>query len=197
MRSSKTPPSIKQSKTRADELKAAIEANMWDASKNAFVRQIWSDTLQKDTRVDASSASLLWTGLIKNTTKIEAHRKAINTVLKRDTWGLARYDGDIYFYASVFNPAGRECLNNMPAWPVVTLMNSWLDSSSDRLSRLNWSVQRAAYHSMPVGEAVDGDVDQFIWSSSPDIYEHAGIYVITCLIHDGKIPQLKPEDLVY
>lgn len=184
-------------KARADELRNAVNDHLWNSSANAFLRQIWSDTNGNDTRIDASSSSLLWTGLVTDSSRISGHKAAVKATITRDTWGLARYDGDIYFHSSMFNPAGQECQNPMPAWPVITLMNSWVDNASDRLSRLNWTVQRAAYHSMPVGEAVDGDVDRFIWSSSPDIYEHAGIFVITCLIHDGLVPQLRPEDLDY
>ncbi|GIQ91600.1 hypothetical protein KIPB_014939, partial [Kipferlia bialata] len=50
----------------------------------------------------------------------------------------------------------------------------------------------AAYGGMPVGEAVDPIIDQFVFSSAPDIYEHAGIYVWTQLIHHGLAPMPQP-----
>ena len=182
---------------RSVELREAVNNYLWCSSCNGFLRQIWGDTNENDTRTDSSSSSLIWTGLITDETKIDAHMESIKSTLTRDSWGLARYDGDIYFQDSVFSPVPKECENPMPPWPVVTLMNSWIESPADRLERLKWAVDRAAWHSMPVGEAVDGDTDRFIWSSAPDIYEHAGIYVLTCLIHDGLVPRLRPEELEY
>eukprot|EP00767_Chilomastix_cuspidata_P007300 gnl/Chilomastix_cuspidata/792.p1 GENE.gnl/Chilomastix_cuspidata/792~~gnl/Chilomastix_cuspidata/792.p1 ORF type:complete len:684 (-),score=279.36 gnl/Chilomastix_cuspidata/792:35-2086(-) len=179
---------------RADALEDAIYANLWNGS--VFVRQIWSDTLKADERLDSSSAALLWTGLVpESDSRYAEHAAALKANLTRDTWGLARYSGDIYFYASVFNPGGQETTADMPPWPVMTLFYSWTEDADSRQSRLDWAVDRAAYGGMPVGEAVDPTIDEFVWSSAPDIYEHAGIYVWTALIQAGLAPVPAPRAL--
>ena len=38
---------------------------------------------------------------------------------------------------------------------------------------------------MPAGEAIDGITGEIVMSSAPDLYEHAGVYVYTCLLNEG------------
>eukprot|EP00768_Dysnectes_brevis_P005149 gnl/Dysnectes_brevis/3711_a4753_803.p1 GENE.gnl/Dysnectes_brevis/3711_a4753_803~~gnl/Dysnectes_brevis/3711_a4753_803.p1 ORF type:complete len:669 (+),score=229.95 gnl/Dysnectes_brevis/3711_a4753_803:551-2557(+) len=178
---------------RAADIRSAVQTRLWVDSRQGYARQVWSDSLTQDTRFDAASSSLLWTGLLEDSSRAASHLSGLESTLARDTQGLARYEGDIYFYASVFNPGGCETTQDMPPWPVITLFTSWVEDYDRRQERLEWSVSRAAYGGMPVGEAVDPVIDEFVWSSASDVYEHAGITVWTLLIHHGLVPIPTPE----
>lgn len=49
--------------------------------------------------------------------------------------------------------------------------------------RLQWMVDHAAEGQMPVGEAICGVTGNFIASSTPNIYEYAGVYIWVRLLH--------------
>jgi len=51
--------------------------------------------------------------------------------------------------------------------------------------RLQWMVDHAAEGQMPVGEAICGVTGNYIASSTPNIYEYAGVYVWGVLMEQG------------
>ena len=56
----------------------------------------------------------------------------------------------------------------------------------DYQKRLDFMVKYAAYGNMPIGEAVDRYDGALIPPSSPDVFEHGGVYVYTTLLQQGK-----------
>ncbi|GIQ88881.1 hypothetical protein KIPB_011230, partial [Kipferlia bialata] len=131
---------------RADQIKTAVEEYLYMEDRGGYARQIWSDTLDQDTRFDASSSAALWTGMIdKDSDRGISHTQGLSDNLTRDGYGLARYEGDVYFYASVFNPGGCETTENMPPWPVITLFTSWVEDEETRQDRLDWALSRYIY----------------------------------------------------
>ena len=77
-----------------------------------------------------------------------------------------------------------------PSWPVVTGYVAWSEQylGIDFKKRINWMVQVAAYGNMPIGEAADSKDGAMIVTSAPDSFEHAGVYVYTVLLKEGKVP---------
>lgn len=51
--------------------------------------------------------------------------------------------------------------------------------------RLQWMVDHAAEGQMPVGEAICGVTGNFVPSSTPNIYEYAGVYIWAVLMEQG------------
>ncbi|GKT24778.1 conserved hypothetical protein [Aduncisulcus paluster] len=196
---------------RATELHDSIPNRLW-TSDGYVGRQEWSDTHSVQEVVDAATAGSVWGGLLSAYSsysysgqeiedddlqaKRTSHLNAITSRLTHDNYGLARYEGDVYFYTGVFSPAGQEATMDEVSWGVVTMFTAWaelLECGVDQSmecdviwERLNWMVRRSAYGCMAVGEGVDsGDDNLFIMSSAPDIYEHAGVYIITLLAGMG------------
>ncbi|KAG9395490.1 Prokaryotic membrane lipoprotein lipid attachment site [Carpediemonas membranifera] len=188
---------------RARELQAAIVTNLWQEDLGHFARQIWSDSKQVQTKLDGASSAPLFLGLIKTSDSMYSRQlDAVSRLITRDNHGVARYEGDVFFYSGVFNPAGAhvpEVSSDMPAWGVTTMFTAWaeLRAGKDVSARLKWMRDRSAYGGIAVGEAVDGNSaheDTFVFSSAPDIYEHAGVYAVTTLISQGKALPVCPFD---
>ncbi|KAL0237828.1 hypothetical protein GEMRC1_012302 [Eukaryota sp. GEM-RC1] len=151
-----------------------------------FGRSLSQDS-ELDLRVDASTAALIFTGLVKGNDA-------------RNRSGIARYQNDIFFYKSVFNPNGQESSEPEPAWTVTTMFVALaelaLKDTSLVQKRLDWMVERSARFNMPVGEAVDPVIKEFIWSGSPDLYEW-GSYCLVYNVFKGIAPSLDVDELNY
>ncbi|KAL0206639.1 hypothetical protein P9112_001946 [Eukaryota sp. TZLM1-RC] len=180
----------------AEKLENSIISQLWSSDDHYFGRSL-SQHSKLDTRVDSSTTALIYTGLVKGT-KAKSHLDAVKRRLTRSGVGISRYEGDIFFYKSVFNPNGQEASNEMPPWTVTTMFTALAEltlNPSDAMvkKRLDWMVLRSARFNMPIGEAADHE-KEFIWSGAPDIYESC----ITCLVHNvfaGLAKNLNPNEL--
>lgn len=128
-------------RARANDLREAIRTNLWcpggnDGESGYYYRSIWSDSNKPDARIDASSSSILFTGLehvrsdssAKSTGRFESHLRTVIANLTRLQEGIARYDGDLFFYASRFDPGGREVGAPSPPWGVTTMFTAWCEA---------------------------------------------------------------------
>ncbi|KAK2957469.1 putative Carbohydrate-binding family 6 protein [Blattamonas nauphoetae] len=168
-----------------------------------FARQIWSNTLEKQNWVDTSTLAMIYMGVITNQDKTEdgtpIAKSAYEVVKKFNTKstfadkkiaGMARYEGDPYFYNSKWNPSGevKETSDYSAPWGVTTMFSFWaekeLGERVDSQNRLEWMIRSSAKHFLPVGECVNHDGIP-IWSSSPDIYEHGGVFIWASLLEEG------------
>ncbi|KAL0221123.1 hypothetical protein RCL1_000977 [Eukaryota sp. TZLM3-RCL] len=151
-----------------------------------------------DKTIDASTMAVVFTGMISGSKAI-SHYKAVIGALTGDQFGIARYQHDLFFYKSVFNPNGQESLAEQPLWPVTTfhvaLSELMIDSNYKNTvsSRLGWMAKVAAKNEMPIGEGVCSVTGRFIHSGSPDIYEHGGVFVLTYNILSGLSKNLNPD----
>ena len=181
---------------RAAEIKQGVMDSLWDADLGMFVRGRWNDDkFEKDTRADSSSLSIVFTGLCDDTTKAKSHLNYMINKLEKLGGGLSRYENDPYFFDSKWNPCGegtRETQRNEPAWPVTTAYGCWSEHllGIDYQKRLDWMVKYACYGNMPIGEAVDSADGALIVPSTPDCFEHGGVYVFTTLLKAGKVKSI-------
>jgi len=170
--------------SRSCNIQKAVESLLWSEDGGYYYRSISSTTLLPDTCIDSSSVAIIFTGLTTNTTRSTSHMNRVNAALTKLGSGLARYEGDVFFYTSKFNPGGQETSGPEPAWGVVTMFAAWAEHylNKDISQRLAWMSKYAAPGSMPVGEAIDSYTGEFVMTSCPDIYEHGAVFVWSILI---------------
>lgn len=173
---------------RAEEIRTATIKHLWDSQNERLYRGRWALTFQPDERAESATLSCIFTGLLEGNMAL-SHLKYIKDHLTHLEYGLARYTGDPYFYSSAYNPCGegvKETSAAEPVWPVVTAYAAWCEDifGIDYTKRLELMVNVSAYGNMPTGEAVDPNDGSLIVPSSPDGFEHGGVYVFTTLLHE-------------
>ena len=179
--------------TRAAEIQQGVKSALWDSSNQRLYRGVWDDGVyQADARADSSSMSCVFFGLLSGQ-EAKSHLNYITQQLTHLGGGIARYTDDPYFYDSIWNPCGKgtyEASQSEPAWPVVTAYVAWSEQvlGIDFSRRLQFMINVAAYGNMPIGEAADSKDGAMIVTSAPDSFEHAGVYVYTSLLKEGKVP---------
>lgn len=81
---------------------------------------MWSDTLQLDNRTDGSTVAVIFSGTTRESddpfARASSHLSQIVRHLTRLDYGISRYDGDLFFYHSKFNPCGQEVGASSPPW---------------------------------------------------------------------------------
>lgn len=186
----------------ADELRERVRTLMWSGERGHYCRNIDSVTNETNWTPDASTHAAVFCGLERDVVRVKSHVSAVAANLTRLTSGSGRYWGDPYFYDSAWNPAGAaETGSAMPPWGVATMFTAWAEYAAEAMisewdddktklhtsiqSRLQWMVDYACRPLMPAGEAIDGDTGEVVMSSTPDIYEHGGVFAYTCLIVNG------------
>jgi len=182
--------------SRAQALSDNLEAHFWREFANGtglYVRGLMADSLEQDLRMDGSTAAAVFSGACKNVTRARMHLDSIKRRITKLNAGISRYENDPFFYDSLYNPGGREVGEAAPPWGVVTMFTAWAEISAYGCEgsaiivreRLNWMVDHLYPHYMPVGESVDGVSGEPVMSSSPDLYEHAGVYIWTYLLYNN------------
>lgn len=185
---------------RAKEIKQGAKEALWDSENKRLYRGVWDDNDKKpDLRADSASMTCVFFGLLEGE-EAKSHLNYITSKLTKLKNGIARYEGDPYFYDSIWNPCSdhwnkiyhNETQVGEPAWPVVTAYVAWSEHllGIDIQPRLDWMVEIAAYGNMPIGEAVDSKDGSLIVPSAPDCFEHAGVYVYTVLLKQNKVRSL-------
>ena len=191
--------------------------SIYNAATGSYRRGIWANSTEgewsEDDRLDASTAMaiLLLSGSQEAGTNALLHLYEMLGRGQAGGCGVARYQGDIFYYASIFDPAGQEVSQPMPPWGVTTMFAYWasiaLNTNANSNSKevevdprlhpytscaLEWMADIAAYGGMPVGEAVDV-TGKMVWSSAMDLYESAGVFIWGVLQHSGQSPPFQPK----
>lgn len=151
------------------------------------------------TLVDGSTlAAIAWGVIDAGSERAQAHARAVSGFLSRDTWGIARYTGDTYYYTSPYSPAGNEAGGPEPAWPQLAMYMALYElytGQTDRaLSRLEWYVSRSAKGYVPPGEAISWVSQQPIISTTAEPIT-ASVFVMTTLAYQGDFdPRIVPPN---
>lgn len=131
---------------------------LWNASGGYFNRAVNLDGTPR-TLVDGSSNALIVYGVLDAlSSRAVSHVNKIKTNLQHDNYGVARYDGDVFYYTAPFSPGGNEALSDEPTWPqmsaYIALHHLYRGEKSIALEYLKWIVSRTAVGYMAQGEAV-------------------------------------------
>ena len=143
-----------------------------------------------DTTIDCSSDELIALGDINADSERAASQISITEqALQHDTWGIARYTGDTYYYTSQYSPAGNEVGAAEPVWPnmtmLVALYEVYTGDLADALSRLQWYASVSGVGYMPPGEAVSWVTGQPAVSTMSEPFT-AATFVMTSLAYTGQ-----------
>ncbi len=169
----------------------ASPAGLWNSAGGGyFDRAVNTDNTARVDPVDSSSDMLIVLGVVNATSsQAVSHIAKITSTLSQDTWGIARYVGDTFYYTSQYSPAGNEALAAEPSWPqmsmYVALDEIYTGDKADALSRMTWYASRTAVGYMPPGEATSNVTDKPIVSTMVEPVTGAW-YVMTALQYAGQ-----------
>jgi hypothetical protein len=138
--------------------------------------------------VDSSSDMLIALGVIDSQSARAAnHISMITNTLTRQTYGICRYPGDVFYYTAPWSPGGNEALGPEPSWPQMSLWVALYEfltgQSATALARLQWCVGISGIGYMPSGEAVSNVSLQPLVSSMCEPLTAASFILMT-LIYD-------------
>ncbi len=152
-----------------------------------------------DTTIDSSSDELIALGDVNADTEQAANQiSAVEQALTHDTYGIARYEGDTYYYTSPYSPAGNEAGSAEPVWPNMTMLVGLYDvytgQSTTALSLLQWYASVSGVGYMPPGEAVSWQTDQPIVSTMSEPFTAAS-FIMTSLAYTAQYdPRVYPTN---
>ncbi|MHB2028280.1 MAG: glycoside hydrolase family 66 protein [Acidimicrobiales bacterium] len=164
-----------------------------------YYNQGVTSTGSPDTTIDSSSDELIALGDVNaNTERAASQISVVEQALTHDTWGIARYTGDTYYYTSPYSPAGNEAGSAEPMWPnmtmLVALYEVYTGQMSNALSRLQWYASVSGVGYMPPGEAVSWQTDQPIVSTMSEPFT-AAAFIMTSLAYTGQYdPRVYPTN---
>lgn len=164
-------------------------AGLWNSPDSYYNRAVNADNTGRTT-VDSSSNMLMVSGAIDPaSSRAASHVAKTLATLTHDTYGLARYQGDTFYYTSPYSPAGNEAGAAEPSWPqmamYVALNSVYTGNMTDALNRLTWYVTRTAVGYMPQGEAVSNVTQKPIISTMVEPVTGAW-YVLAALAYSGQ-----------
>jgi len=137
---------------------------------------------------DTSSNVLVALGVIDHRSeRARSHIATMTGLLTKNKYGLARYQNDVYYYTSQFNPAGDEVGGPEPAWPQMSMwvaVYESLGNPSAALRRVQWFVSTTGAGYMPQGEAVSNVTSLPVLSSMSEPLTAAS-YVLATLTLQG------------
>lgn len=151
----------------------ASSRGLYNDSNRYFNRAVNTDGTPR-TLIDSSS-DLFWVfGLLPATDSIvRDHRIQVLSTLTRDNWGVARYQGDNFYYSSPYSPGGQyEAQAAEPVWPQMSMyaamQEHWTGNDAWSLSRMQWYASRTGRGFVTPGEAVDWTNGQPLISTSAE-----------------------------
>lgn len=149
------------------------------------------------TKVDSSSDIGIALGMLDWASgRAQDHRIKILSTLVHDTFGVARYTGDTFYYTSPYSPGGDEAKAVEPVWPQMTMYVGLQELYGGRpdltLARMQWYASRTGKGYMPVGEAVSWVTQQPAVSTMAEPITNAA-FIITALAYQNMFdPRLVP-----
>lgn len=164
-------------------------AGMWNSPDGYYNRAVNADNTARTT-IDSSSDMLMVSGVVDpGSSRAVSHLSKIVSTLTHDTYGLARYQGDNFYYTSPYSPAGNEALAAEPSWPQMSMYaaidDAYTGNTTDALNRLTWYVTRTAAGYMPPGEAVSNVTQKPIVSTMVEPVTGAW-YVLAALVYTNQ-----------
>ncbi len=169
---------------------------LWNETYGYYNRAVNTDYTPR-TLVDGSTMALIAWGVIDaGSSRAQSHAQTVANVLARDTYGLARYTNDNYYYTSPYSPAGDEALGIEPAWPqlamYMALYELYTGNSANTFARLQWYTSRTGKGYTPVGEAISWVNQQPIVSTMAEPIT-AAAFMLTTLAYEAKFePRMTP-----
>ncbi|MFC5469541.1 glycoside hydrolase family 15 protein [Cohnella suwonensis] len=160
---------------------------MWNGT--SFNRAV-STSGTANTLVDASSMAALVYGTIDSaSSRASSHVSTVLSHLQHDTYGIARYDSDNFYYTSPYSPAGNEAQSDEPSWPQMTsyhaLYSIYNGDLTTALAELKWMVSRMGVGYMAPGEAVSRITLKPLPSTMVEPVT-AAWFVVTALAYGGQ-----------
>ena len=168
---------------------------IWNQTGGYYIQGVDSINNTMVNIVDSSTDVLFGWGVIDaNSSRAASHLQTVVNSLTHDTWGIARYPGDTFYYTNQWSPAGDESGAPEPVWPQMTnyvaLQRVFSGNLTEAFSRLQYYVARSAVGYMPPGEAVSWYYQTPIVSTMSEPLTAAS-YVIVCLAYanqyDGRV----------
>jgi GH15 family glucan-1,4-alpha-glucosidase len=168
----------------------ASPPGLWDASGGYFDRGIATDGESVNSLLDSSSMALIVTGDVDaGSSRATSMVNTIDADLTHDTYGIARYTDDDYYYDSPYDPAGDEALAAEPVWPNMTMFDTIDDVLSGQtslaFSRLQYYASVSGVGYMPPGEAVAWPTSQPVVSTMSEPLT-ASSFIMAALTYSGK-----------
>jgi hypothetical protein len=175
---------------------------LWNDAEARWNRGTFPDC-KRDDRLDAST-DLAWVfGLVHaSDERVVSQREEVLSRLTPgdDDIGIARYEGDSFYFASPFSPGGRfEATAEMPSWPqmdmYMAMLEHWRGLDDIALERLQWYGRVTNVGYMQPGEGVDWPSDRPLPSTAAEPVT-AAWYVLGLLnyldLFDPRLPPLEP-----
>ncbi len=143
---------------------------LWNEEGGYYIRALTSGGAV-NSKIDGSSLALFQFGVIDaNSTRAQRHLAKVEEAIGHGVWGIARYEGDNYYYDSPWSPAGCESECPEPVWPALTF---WFEMSkllrkdnSTTMDRLCWYLNRTEVGYMGPGECISWVTGQPITSTA-------------------------------
>ncbi len=140
--------------------------------------------------IDSSSNMLIALGAVDHASGRAAnHVSTVVSTLNKQTYGLARYLGDLFYYTGAWSPGDNEALGPEPSWPQMSVWVAVYEiltgQTSAALSRLQWCTSMFGRGYMPPGEAVSNVTRQPLLSSMCEPLT-ASAFVLATLIYEGQ-----------
>jgi len=171
---------------------------LWNDANRYYNRAVTTGNAARTT-VDSSSDALVAFGVLDPASaRMQDHIIKVLSTITHDSWGLARYAGDTYYYTSQYSPAGNEALAAEPTWPqmsmYVALYEMATGQSANALARLQWYASRSGVGYMPPGEATSWVNGQPIVSTmSEPLTAAAFLMTVLAYQHQYTIGILPPQ----
>lgn len=152
-----------------------------------------------DTTIDSSSDELIALGDVSASSERAASQLSIvEQALTHDSYGIARYVGDVYYDTSPYSPAGNEAGSAEPVWPNMTMLVALYEIYTGQMGtafdRLQWYASVSGVGYMPPGEAVSWKTGQPVVSTMSEPFT-AATFVMTSLAYTGQYdPRVYPTN---
>ena len=140
--------------------------------------------------IDSSSNMLIALGAVDHeSARAASHVNKVLSTLNKQTYGLCRYLGDMFYYTGAWSPGGNEALGPEPSWPQMSIWVAVYEILTGQLpaalARMQWCASVFGKGYMPPGEAVSNVTLQPLVSSMCEPLT-ASAFVLAALIYEGQ-----------
>ncbi len=154
-----------------------------------YNRAVKADNTER-TLIDSSSDVLITLGAMDPQSKRSAsHVATVLEACTQQTYGVARYPEDVFYYTGAWSPGGNEALGPEPSWPQMSLWVAVYEilagDMATALARLQWFVGISGKGYMPSGEAVSNVTKQPLPSSMCEPLTGSA-FIMAALIYQGQ-----------